>query len=620
MTDQQPETRSKGVLLAAPATLYLILFFAIPLLLLAGMSFLSRGEIPSKVQFPVTFQNYTEIFRDPIVSILLRSISISLKATFACLLLGYPIAFFIGTRKKLWFRQVLLFLVVLPFWSNFLIRTYAWQLILGRRGILNEVLMTRLGLIDEPLAILGTETAVIVGLVYGYLPFMILPIYAVVDRFNFTLVEAGHDLGANDWESFWEIVFPLTLPGIAVGWILVFIPSIGAFVTPNLLGGTKGFMIGNYVNSQFNEAGGSWAIGAASSIAIMGLVSIALVAFIQFGQPRHDRPPGKFTRLFHWLINVVMTPIHWLSDQLRAAAGRIRIPVPPTFGRQRDLTVRWIGRILLWVISVAGIVFLWLPIVLLIVFSFNESRRFTGRWDGFTTGWYEEVFDGIAGEGSRFSTAELVEALQRSLTISVITTILAVLLGTSMALALARGRFPGKKILEGLLYLPITIPAITMGVSLLVFFRLLNNTVESLTGEDYSTQMWMVICAHVAFTMSYVAIVVRARLANMNINLEEASSDLGMNAWETFWGVTYPLIRPGIIAGALLAFTLSLDDFVITFFVSGGMTTTLPVYVYGFIRSGISPQINVVSTLMIGVSAILIAISLVLQSRSIVQR
>ena len=628
MTDKQLKPRSKGALLAAPAAIYLILFFTIPLLLLVGMSFLRRGANPSDVQLPVTLQNYTEIFRDPVFSILLRSIRISLIATFTCFLLGYPLACFIGTRKKVWFRQVLLFLVVLPFWSNFLVRTYAWQLILGRRGILNEVLVSQLGFIDDPLEILGTETAVILGLVYGYLPFMVLPIYAVVDRFNFTLVEAGHDLGANDWDVFWEVVFPLTLPGVAVGWILVFIPSIGAFITPNLLGGTKGFMIGNYVNSQFNEAGGSWAIGSASSIAIMVLVSIALVAYIQFGphEDAHDKPPNKLTDLWHRLINVVLIPVHWITDHMRFRVGRIDTPAKDvkSINRRallRDLSIRWIGRILMWIVSVSGILFLWLPISLLIAFSFNASRRFTGRWDGFTTDWYRGVFEGVSGQdSSSFSTTQLVEALRTSLIVGVITTIIAVILGTTMALALALGRFRGQGVLGGLLYLPVTIPAITMGVSLLVLFRLLINTFETLTGDNYSTSTWMVIIAHVAFLMSYVAIVVRARLTNMNANLEEASSDLGMNPWETFRAVTYPMILPGIIAGGLLAFTLSLDDFVITFFVSGGTTTTLPVYVWSLIRTGISPQINVVSTLMIAASAILIAISLYLQSRSINQR
>lgn len=608
---KQGSTRSTGALLAAPSALYLFLFFAIPLLLLVGISFLTRGDKPSDVEGPLTLQNYTKLFQDPIFSILLRSIRISLTSTFLCFLVGYPFAFFIGTRKKIWFRQVLLFLVVLPFWSNFLVRTYAWQLILGRRGILNEMLVNQLGMIDDPLEILGTETAVILGLIYGYLPFMVLPIYAVVDRFNFSLVEAGHDLGANDWDTFWEIIFPLTLPGIIVGWILVFIPCIGAFITPNMLGGTKGFMVGNYINSQFNEAGGSWSVGAASSIAIMVLVSLLLAGYIQFGQQSGN---SRITNLWNSLIALLLFPIQWIVDHLPFRQ------VQPTTSYNRltllrDLSIRWIGRGLTWIISLLSILFLWMPIILLIAYSFNGSRRVSGRWEGFTTTWYEGIFEGISGDGGDFSTSQLVDALKTSLAISSITTVLAIILGTSMALALARGRFRGKSLLEGLLYLPITIPAITMGVALLVLFRLLMNTAEDLTGNNYTSNTWMVVLGHVVFTMPYVAIVVRARLANMNANLEEASNDLGMNHWETFWAVTYPLILPGIIAGALLAFTLSLDDFVITFFVSGGGTTTLPVYVWGLIRSGLSPQINVVSTLMIGTSALLIAISLMLQAR-----
>src|SRR5262249_33668887 len=152
----------------------------------------------------------------------------------------------------------------------FLVRTYAWRVLLGNDGTINGVL-ENLGIITQPLALINTRFAVIIGLIYGELPFMVLPIYTSIERFDFRLVEAAHDLGANDWKAFWRVVLPLTMPGVLAGCILVFIPSIGAFITPDLLGGTQGLMIGNLINQEFHGTG-NWPLGSAASVVMMGLV------------------------------------------------------------------------------------------------------------------------------------------------------------------------------------------------------------------------------------------------------------------------------------------------------------------------------------------------------------
>jgi spermidine/putrescine transport system permease protein len=176
-------------------------------------------------------------------------------------------------------RNLALFLIILPFWTNFLVRTYALQTILGTQGTINGFLMN-LNLITEPITFLNTQEAVIIGLVYGFLPFMVLPIYASVERFDFRYVEAAHDLGANDLKAFIRVVFPMTLPGVIAGFILVFIPAIGSFVTPALLGGTRGLMIGNFIEQQFK---GDQPLGAALSIVLMALVMVALLIYIRYG-------------------------------------------------------------------------------------------------------------------------------------------------------------------------------------------------------------------------------------------------------------------------------------------------------------------------------------------------
>jgi spermidine/putrescine transport system permease protein len=215
--------------------------------------------------------------------VVINSIWIAFMTTVVCLLLGYPLAFYIGTRKNTWVKNLTLFLVILPFWTNFLVRTYAWRVILGTEdGVINAALQS-IGLISEPLQMMFTPGAVLVGLVYGFLPFMVLPIYASVERFDFRYVEASHDLGANDFWAFVRVVFPMTLPGVVAGCILVFIPAIGAFVTPELLGGTSVAMLGKTITDQFRGSGGNWPRGAAFSMVMMAVVMLSLMIYVRFG-------------------------------------------------------------------------------------------------------------------------------------------------------------------------------------------------------------------------------------------------------------------------------------------------------------------------------------------------
>lgn len=239
--------------------------------------------------------------------------------------------------------------------------------------------------------------------------------------------------------------------------------------------------------------------------------------------------------------------------------------------------------------------FLYLPIVILIVYSFNENR-FVSVWTGFSTHWYGEVF----------RDENTIQALRFTVWLALWSTIISTVFGTLTAIAMERFKFWGKVTYDAILYLPIIIPDIVMALSTLLFFVLLG----------ISLSRYTILIAHVAFNISFVAIVVRARLADMDTTLEEAAADLGANPWETFRRVTFPLLLPGIIAGALLAFTLSIDDFVITFFMAGPGTTTLPVLVFSKIRFGISPEINAISTLMFVSSTVLVIISLLIQRRT----
>lgn len=292
------------------------------------------------------------------------------------------------------------------------------------------------------------------------------------------------------------------------------------------------------------------------------------------------------------------------SKQIHFDEGQIR----------RDMLVRRIGKIGLLLNPIIGYFFLWAPILLLVLFSFNDSRSISS-WRGFTFQWYQNIFNDVVGTEARFSTALMVNSLGNSIIVGLLATLIATTLGTMVALSLVRGNYRGKSILDGVLFLPVVIPEITQGISLLIFFNIVFDWLASLTGQRIQFGFPTIIIGHVAFNISYVAIVVRARLADMNPRLEEAARDLGANEWRTFWRVTFPLILPGIISGALLAFTLSLDDFVITFFTSGVGTTTLPIFVYGLLKLSVTPEINAISTLILVASTLLIGLSLRLQGR-----
>ncbi len=274
-----------------------------------------------------------------------------------------------------------------------------------------------------------------------------------------------------------------------------------------------------------------------------------------------------------------------------------------------DLRVRAIGKKWLWIQAILAFAFLYLPILILIIYSFNTSK-FNAVWRGFTLDWYRSLFSDVGTLGIASSSAGIWTALNNSLLIAVISTLLATIFGTMIALALERFHFPGRKMVETLLFLPIIMPEIAIGISLLVFFTLIFRIVENLTGIRLNLGLPTVIIGHVTFNISFVTITVRASLAELDPILEQAAFDLGANEWRTFWRITFPLIWPGIFSGALLAFTLSLDDFVVTFFTTGVGSMTLPLFVYGMIKFAVTPAINAISTLMLLASLLLVVSSL----------
>ena len=265
-------------LFLAPAGVVIGTLFLAPLAIMLVYSFLTRGAYGG-VTAQFTVENYQRVLDPLYAAILLRTFVMAATATLGCLVLGFPLALFIsraGSRKNLYLQ-----LVILPFWTSFLVRTYAWMFLLRDTGLINSVLLAT-GLIREPLPLLYNDGAVFVGLVYGYLPFVVLPLYATLERLDKSLLEAAADLGARPWMTLTRVVIPLCAPGFRAGALLVFIPCLGAYLTPDLLGGSKTVMVGNVIQNQFTTAR-DWPFGAAVSLLLMAIVMVLLMLLIRRG-------------------------------------------------------------------------------------------------------------------------------------------------------------------------------------------------------------------------------------------------------------------------------------------------------------------------------------------------
>ena len=285
---ERRDVRSRW-LLSAPALLIIFVAAIGPLLIVLLYSFLAPGSY-GDVKWEFSTDGWLGVFlqrdifddtlslADAHVTIFWRSVKLSIGTTLLTLIFGFPTAYFISTRPERT-REIWLFLITIPFWTNLLIRTFAILQIIRNEGLINTVLL-QTGIIDQPIQILFTDVAIMIGMVYVYLPLMVLPLYASMEKLDFRLVEAGYDLYASRFAVLRRIIFPLVKPGVIAGSILVFIPSLGAYVTPSLLGGGKNMMLGNLIELQFGQ-GRNWPLGSAISIALMAMVMVALLAYVR---------------------------------------------------------------------------------------------------------------------------------------------------------------------------------------------------------------------------------------------------------------------------------------------------------------------------------------------------
>ncbi|MGV8955154.1 MAG: ABC transporter permease [Cypionkella sp.] len=288
--DKEAASTRNGWLLSTPALIILTLFAVGPLLIVVVYSFLVPGKY-GNVEWAFSLEGWRGILytkdifdntyglADANLTIFWRSIKLSFLTTATTFIVGFPTAWFIATRPPK-ARPMWLFLITIPFWTNLLIRTYAMNEVLRSEGLMNTVLL-KIGLISTPLQVMYTDIAVFLGMTYVYLPLMVLPLFAAIDRFDMKLLEAGYDLYASRMQVLRRVILPIVKPGIIAGSILVFVPSLGAYVTPRVLGGGKQMMIGNFIDLQFGQ-GRNWPLGASLSLTLLVIVTVALLVYVKY--------------------------------------------------------------------------------------------------------------------------------------------------------------------------------------------------------------------------------------------------------------------------------------------------------------------------------------------------
>ncbi len=573
-----------------------------------------------------------------------------------CLLIGLPVAYFAAFKVSEKWKTIILALVVIPSFTSFLIRTVAWRIPLAPNGEFSRWL-SDIGLVgDRGIQLLETQTAVQIAIVYNYLGFMILPLFVALDRIDVRMREASKDLGAGRLATFFGVTLPLAGPGIVAGVLLTFIPMCGDYVTATVLGGAKGNMIGSMIASQFSQAQ-NWPLGSAMAILMIGAVLVALVT------------GAVIVWMFPWLVRAlqpltqsVRRSIHQrtMANVRRLAPGRARL-----MDGMKWLMAIWVALVML---------FMFIPILLVFRHSFNEGSSFS-IWSGHTSiKWWGELFDSgaawavlirfvvitaavlilrrvlsAAGKGSKrllnwmgslgfilafvvngfvtdwyhdiFDFAGIGDAIRNSFLAAFGATIIAVVLGGLSGVALARRPGVWTKIFMATVFLILVTPEVMDAIALVTWFQRLNdvpiigyvftNGIGPFSGGIH--KLWV---GQSLYASAVVTLIVRARLAGLDESLEEAAADLGATPARAFRQITLPLISSALIAGALLSFTLCLDNAVISTLVSEAGSTTFPVALLGATKSTIKPFWGVGAVMLFAITMAALSFVAVVLRRS----
>ena len=512
----------RGYSLLSPTLLIMICALALPIVSLAIYSFWSQDYVT--IDKTLTLKNYTTFFDKWIYGqLLFRSIKMSATVTFFTILLAYPVAYFLAFRVK---KNIMTWLILinLPFWTSYLLRVLAWKIMLGNSGVINSTLLD-LGVIQGPLEyLLYSRFAVTLTLVHAWAAFAILPIYLSLSKIDRSLLEASADLGESPLRTFLRVTLPLSMPGVIAAAVIEFIPTVGDYITPMMVGGPKGIMFGQIIAAQFGAANN---VPLGATLTIIMMISVMTLA-------------GTFI---------------WLSRR-----GTVKRREMEAVAVNSQLTIankRRFSPLFFYVILY--LMFLYIPSLMLPIFSFNDSIHMVLPLQNFTFRWYVEMVN----------QPGLMTALGNSFKVALPVAVISTSLATIAAKTMTRYRLPGQGLAMSFILLPMVMPGIILAVGLLVLAM----------AVGIPLSLWTIGVAHVVAAIPFSMLIVMARLEGFSKSLEESALDLGENGWMTFWRITFPLILPGVGAAFLLSFTASFDEFLFALFL-GGNQVTLPVFMY----------------------------------------
>ncbi|NOV22762.1 ABC transporter permease subunit [Cupriavidus necator] len=562
----------RPALLAAPLVLLFLVLLVYPVGQLLLLSVYSDGAF--------TLAKYRQLFASSVyVDVMLITLKISLWTTLLSVVAGYPVAYLISSlskdRKAKW-----LFWVLLSFWTSFLVRAFAWIVMLGRNGVVNQ-LLTAAGIQDAPSNLLYSLGAVLVAMVHALMPLAVLTMLSVMENIDRNLPRAALTLGARPGTAFWRVYFPLSMPGVAAGAIMVFVTAVGFFIVPALLGGRKEIMVAQLIIDQVQQTM-NW--GFAGSISVL-LLLVVLAVFALYdkvlglssmagGAERRTRSPSAHDGMLYRLGEHVLGALGTVSDKLLALVPRGRREPQPG----DSLPLRAIVLMVLLFLSV--------PALLMIPLSFAGNSGLNWPPRGFTLQHYQDML----------ASPLWMQAGLRSLLVGLGAAVLALLVGTPVAFLLVRSQMRAKSLLLAFVLSPIIIPRMIIAVGMFYFFARVG-----LVG----TSLGLMI-GHTVIAVPYVVMTMMAVLRNYDTRLDLAAQSLGARPWQTLRYVTLPILAAGLFSSFLFAFATSFDELTIALFASGGLSATLPKQFWDEVTLQLSPVIAAVSTCLFVFVTILI--------------
>jgi putative spermidine/putrescine transport system permease protein len=563
-----------------PVAMFLLSLFVIPVVMLLGLSFLDDRSLPS-------LEHYQRLVDVPLYGkVLLTTIKVAFYTTLLCIVGAYPVAYLLAIARGST-RNWLIILVLMPFWTSFLVRTFAWIVLLGRRGAVNQFLLS-VGIVDAPLQLIYNFAGVMIGMTHALMPLAILTLLAVMEGIDPNLSKAAATMGAKGGTRFWRIYFPLTMPGVASAALLVFITSLGFFITPALLGGPQDTMIVQLIIFQIREVLNWQFAGAIGVLLVITFMAIFLVYDRIFGlsviggnaAPRVPSKKSSIRRLAVFAGNAITSALANLTDAAIFALTALKKEK-----RRRGRSTR-VG---LYAACTFVLAFLALPTLFVLPVSFTSEAFLTWPPKLFSLQWYQLVLDSPVWLG----------APARSFIVALLAATIAMLLAVPCAFALARDSFGGKPALFGLVVAPMIVPNIFIAVGLFFLFSRIG-----IAGTTFA-----VVLGHTVIVIPYIVITVLAVVKGYDRNLDYAAATMGASGMQIFRRVTFPLIRSGIIASFMFAFIISFDELTIALFVTGGRVTTLPKLMYEDALLSVSPRLAAVASLLLVFMSIIIVVS-----------